>query len=107
KTAATAVDNAGTQALQLVSKPTFVTRPSAVNYPKLAKRRGIEGQVLIEVWIDIKGQQLKQKLIKSSGAQILDNAAIAAIKKWHFSSHIVNGKAIAHRVQIPVRFKLD
>ena len=107
KTAATAVDNAGTQALQLVSKPTFVTRPGAVNYPKLAKRRGIEGQVLIEVWIDIEGQQLKQKLIKSSGAQILDNAAIAAIKKWHFSSHIVNGKAIAHRVQIPVRFKLD
>lgn len=107
KTAATAVDNAGTQALQLVSKPTFVTRPGAVNYPKLAKRRGIEGQVLIEVWIGIKGQQLKQKLIKSSGAHILDNAAITAIKKWHFSSHIVNGKAIAHRVQIPVRFKLD
>ncbi|MEC6898956.1 energy transducer TonB [Photobacterium piscicola] len=104
---ATAVDNAGTQALQLVSKPTFVIRPGAVNYPKLAKRRGIEGQVLIEVWIGIKGQQLKQKLIKSSGAHILDNAAITAIKKWHFSSHIVNGKAIAHRVQIPVRFKLD
>ncbi|MEC6814767.1 energy transducer TonB [Photobacterium toruni] len=107
KTAVTAVDNTGTQALQLVSKPTFVTRPGAVNYPKLAKRRGIEGQVLIEVWIGIKGQQLKQKLIKSSGAHILDNAAITAIKKWHFSSHIVNGKAIAHRVQIPVRFKLD
>ncbi|MCD9537881.1 energy transducer TonB [Photobacterium carnosum] len=107
KTTATAVDNARTQALQLVSKPTFAMRPSAVNYPKLAKRRGIEGQVLIEVWIDIEGQQLKQKLIKSSGAQILDNAAIAAIKQWHFSSHIVNGKAIAHRVQIPVRFKLD
>nr|WP_269780997.1 energy transducer TonB [Photobacterium carnosum] len=107
KTTAAAVDKAGTQALQLVSKPTFAMRPSAVNYPKLAKRRGIEGQVLIEVWIDIEGQQLKQKLIKSSGAQILDNAAIAAIKQWHFSSHIVNGKAIAHRVQIPVRFKLD
>ncbi|OBU14367.1 hypothetical protein AYY19_06450 [Photobacterium aquimaris] len=99
--------NTGAQTLQLVSKPTFATRPSPVNYPKLAKRRGIEGQVLVEVWIDAQGQQLKQKLIKSSGAQILDNAAIAAIKKWRFSSHIVNGKAIAHRVQIPVRFKLD
>ncbi|MEC6796940.1 energy transducer TonB [Photobacterium sp. S4TG1] len=107
KTATTAINNAGAQTLQLVSKPTFVTRPGAVNYPKLAKRRGIEGQVLIEVWIGLKGQQLKQKLIKSSGAHILDNAAITAIKKWHFSSHIVNGKAIAHRVQIPVRFKLD
>ncbi|PSU67541.1 energy transducer TonB [Photobacterium phosphoreum] len=106
-TATTAVDNAGTQTLKLVSKPTFATRPGSVNYPKLAKRRGIEGQVLIEVWIGTKGQQLNQKLIKSSGAQILDNAAIAAIKKWHFSAHIVNGTAIAHRVQIPVRFKLD
>ncbi|SMY15735.1 energy transducer TonB [Photobacterium aquimaris] len=101
------INNSGTQVLKLVSKPTFATRPSPVNYPKLAKRRGIEGQVLIEVWIGAQGQQLKQKLIKSSGAQILDNAAIAAIKKWRFSSHIVNGKAIAHRVQIPVRFKLD
>ena len=107
KPSTTTIDNAGTQALQLVSKPTFATRPGPVNYPKLAKRRGIEGQVLIEVWIGTKGQQLKQKLIKSSGAQILDNAAIAAIKKWHFSAHIMNGTAIAHRVQIPVRFKLD
>ena len=106
-TATTAVDNAGTQTLKLVSKPTFATRPGSVNYPKLAKRRGIEGQVLIEVWIGTKGQQLNQKLIKSSGAQILDNAAMTAIKKWHFSAHIVNGTAIAHRVQIPVRFKLD
>lgn len=106
KTLAT-TSTAGAQTLQLVSKPTFATRPGAVNYPKLAKRRGIEGQVLIEVWIGTKGQQLKQKLIKSSGAHILDKAALTAIKKWHFSSHIVNGKAIAHRVQIPVRFKLD
>lgn len=93
--------------MKLVSKPTFATRPGSVNYPKLAKRRGIEGQVLIEVWIGTKGQQLNQKLIKSSGAQILDNAAMTAIKKWHFSAYIVNGTAIAHRVQIPVRFKLD
>lgn len=107
KQSTTPTENAGTQALQLVSKPTFATRPGPVNYPRLAKRRGIEGQVLIEIWIDAKGQQLKQKLIKSSGAHILDKAALDAIKKWHFSSHLVNGKAIAHRVQIPVRFKLD
>lgn len=92
---------------QLVSKPTFATKPSAVKYPRLAKRRGIEGTVLVEVLIAKDGHQVKQKLIKSSGANVLDNAALKTIKKWRFSPHIVDGIAIAHRVQIPVRFKLD
>ncbi|PSW78922.1 energy transducer TonB [Photobacterium angustum] len=97
----------GANSPQLVSKPTFATKPSAVKYPRLAKRRGIEGTVLVEVLIAKDGHQVKQKLIKSSGANVLDNAALKAIKKWRFSPHIVDGIAIAHRVQIPVRFKLD
>ncbi|WP_245823889.1 energy transducer TonB [Photobacterium proteolyticum] len=92
---------------RLVTRPTFATRPSPVKYPKIAKRRGIEGQVMIEVWIDKNGKQIKQTLVQSSGAQVLDKAAIEAIKRWQFSSHTVDGQAIAHRVQIPVRFKLD
>jgi len=92
---------------KLITKPTFSTRPSPVKYPRLAKLRGIEGQVTVEVWIDPKGKQVKHTLVKSSGAQVLDKAALKAIKRWRFSSHIVDGQAIAHRVQIPVRFKLD
>ncbi|MCG7585741.1 energy transducer TonB, partial [Photobacterium sp. OFAV2-7] len=92
---------------KLVTRPTFVTRPSPVKYPKIAKRRGIEGQVMVEVWIDENGKQVRQTLVKSSGAQVLDRAALDAIKRWQFSSHTVDGQAIAHRVQIPVRFKLD
>ncbi|MCQ1058479.1 energy transducer TonB [Photobacterium sp. DNB23_23_1] len=92
---------------QLVTTPTFATRPSPVKYPRIAKRRGLEGQVLVEIWIDESGKQVKQNLVKSSGTEILDDAAIAAIKRWRFSSHIVDGQAIAHRVQVPVRFKLD
>lgn len=92
---------------QLITKPTFATRPSPVTYPRIAKRRGIEGQVLVEIWIDESGNQVKQNLLRSSGAEILDEAALEAIKRWRFSSHIVDGQAIAHRVQVPVRFKLD
>ncbi|PSW21322.1 energy transducer TonB [Photobacterium sanctipauli] len=92
---------------KLVTKPTFATRPSPVKYPRIAKRRGLEGQVLVEVWIDEKGKQVKHNLVQSSGAIVLDEAALDAIKRWRFSSHIVDGQAIAHRVQIPVRFKLD
>ncbi|MEJ2763722.1 energy transducer TonB [Photobacterium sp. MCCC 1A19761] len=92
---------------KMVSKPSFATRPSPLTYPSLAKRRGIEGVVKVEVWIDPNGKQIRHLLVKSSGAEILDQAALEAIKRWHFSSHIVDGQAIAHRVQIPVRFQLD
>lgn len=99
--------SAGANSPELVSKLTFSTRPSPVKYPRLAKRRGVQGQVMVEVWIDQTGRQIKQTLLASSGTNILDKAALDAIKKWQFSSHIVDGRAIVHRVQIPVRFQLD
>ncbi len=91
----------------MVKKPSFLTRPSAPQYPRLARKRGVEGVALYEVWLDDNGNQVKQVLISSSGATLLDKSALTAIKKWKFSPHTVNGQKMAHRVQIPVRFKLD
>ncbi|NAZ45381.1 TonB family protein [Vibrio toranzoniae] len=91
----------------LVTKPSFSERPTPPNYPRQAVRRGIEGVAIYEVWLDAEGKQIKQALINSSGLLILDNAALDAIKQWKFSPHTVNGRAIAHRVQLPVRFKLE
>lgn len=90
-----------------LEKPLFAVRPVAPTYPRIAKRKGMEGVVLIEVWLDEKGNQIKQILIKSAGFALLDNAAITAIKKWHFSGYKQNGVPVAHRVRIPVRFNLD
>ncbi|MDC5705217.1 energy transducer TonB [Vibrio europaeus] len=91
----------------MVTKPSFLTRPSAPRYPRLARKRGVEGIALYEIWLDKDGKQVKQVLISSSGTDMLDKSALAAIKKWRFSPHSVDGQKMAHRVQIPVRFKLD
>lgn len=90
----------------LVSKPQFSAKPVPVSYPKLARKRGLEGKTLIEVWLDSEGKQIKQKIIISSGHSILDNRALNTIKQWQFSRRIEQGQAIAHRVQIPINFKL-
>ncbi|NOH92940.1 energy transducer TonB [Vibrio sp. AIC-3] len=90
-----------------VTKPSFSARPTPPNYPRQARRRGVEGVATYEIWLDAEGKQIKQALVNSSGALMLDNAALDAIKQWKFSPHTVNGRAIAHRVQIPVRFRLD
>ncbi|PMK01181.1 energy transducer TonB [Vibrio sp. 10N.261.55.A7] len=92
---------------KLVTKPTFETRPSAIGYPRSAKRRNIQGNVLVEVWLDEDGEQTNLIIVNSSGHQILDTAALRGISEWEFRQHKTQGQAIAHRVQIPINFKLD
>ncbi|MDD1779695.1 energy transducer TonB [Enterovibrio sp. ZSDZ35] len=91
----------------LVDRPTFKVRPSQPKYPRIAKRKGMQGTVLIEVWLDEKGVQTKQAIVQSSGFDVLDEAAMSAVKKWRFNGHEENGVPLAHRVKIPVRFNLD
>ena len=90
-----------------IEKPSFKTRPAPIPYPSQARRRGQEGTVLIEVWLDEDGKQTRRRLARSSGVDSLDKTALKAIAKWRFSSYVENGQAIAHRVHIPIRFKLD
>ncbi|MGR7920263.1 energy transducer TonB [Zobellella denitrificans] len=90
-----------------IDTPSFKTRPAPIPYPSQARRRGLEGTVVVEVWLDENGRQTKRLLARSSGVKVLDQTALTAIAKWHFSAYVENGRALAHRVQIPVRFKLD
>lgn len=90
----------------LVKKPRFTAKPTPVEYPHLARKKGLEGRTLIEVWLDENGKQIKQKIIQSSGHEILDTRALNTIKQWQFSRQMSQGEAIAHRVQIPINFKL-
>ena len=53
-------------------------------YPKLALRRGLQGQVKLRLGINGNGVPVLIDLIESSGHEILDQAAIFALKKWRF-----------------------
>lgn len=107
KAAPTEQSKGATSQPVMVDQPAFVSQPVQPRYPRSARKRGIEGVALYEVWLDENGNQVKQVLIESSGAEMLDVSALRAIKQWQFSPHISGGQKVAHRVQIPVRFKLD
>ncbi len=91
----------------LVSKPLFKTPPTPPSYPSMARRRGLEGTVVIEVSLDALGLQTELRIQKSSGNPLLDSSAVNAVRNWRFLPHQLEGLAIASRVQIPVRFKLN
>lgn len=92
---------------KMIEKVTFSARPSPIKYPRSAKRRNLEGLVLVEVWLNKLGQQTQQLIVTSSGHEVLDAAALKAIREWQFSRQQSNGQAIAYRIQVPINFELN
>ena len=75
-------------------------------YPRRARRRHHQGLVLVEVQVGPDGRPLGVKLARSSGHKELDRAALAAVRGWRFRPARRNGKAVAARVEVPLRFRL-
>lgn len=87
-------------------RPSFVSPPPPPRYPSQARRRNQQGIVRVEVSLDERGQQLKLKLVRSSGVDSLDQAALEAVTHWRFRPEIVDGRAVPSRVEIPIEFAL-
>ena len=90
----------------LSRKPSFREPPRQPNYPSQARRRNQQGVVLVEVRLDERGQQRSLNVLRSSGVDSLDRAALEAVAKWRFRPETTGGQAVPSRVQIPIQFAL-
>lgn len=75
-------------------------------YPDLARRAGIEGQTVVKALVDIDGSVMDVQVLKSSGNQMLDEAALAAARQWKFSPAKQRDKFVRVYVSIPINFRL-
>ncbi|MBW2567816.1 MAG: energy transducer TonB [Deltaproteobacteria bacterium] len=95
-------------------KKTLVVREAAplyrVNtlpkYPRLARKRGYQGTVVLEVLVDQNGKVGDLRLFASSGHSILDRRAMACVKRWLFEPGIKGNEKLDMWVRVPVRFEL-
>jgi protein TonB len=76
-------------------------------YPLAARRRGIEGTVLIRSKVSAAGECLRAELKKTSGSDLLDQAALEAVKKWRFVPARRGSQAVVAWVEVPITFKLE
>lgn len=81
-----------------------MNRPPA--YPEMARRNGWQGLCMVRVTVGADGKVGGVSLAKSSGFGILDQAALAAVKRWKFSPRQTRGVASASTVEVPVNFSL-
>ena len=84
----------------------YAGTPQQADYPALARRLGQQGRVVVEVWLDAKGEQEKRRVVESSGHALLDRAALAAVARNAFLPYSQNGMAQPSRLRVPIEFKL-
>jgi periplasmic protein TonB len=76
-------------------------------YPKISKRLGEEGIVLLKVRVLADGTAGSVSLLKSSDFDRLDQSALEAVKQWKFVAAKQGDKNIESWVSVPIAFKLD
>ncbi len=87
------------------AQPLYQYNPKP-KYPKIARKRGWEGTVMLRVGVDEKGGVLSVQLEKSCGYSILDKSALEAVKTWGFIAGTIAGKPTLSTVIVPVHFRL-
>jgi protein TonB len=92
-----------------VSEPIFnaayLRNPPPV-YPQAARRRGVEGKVLLSVDVSSEGFAERVSVKHTSGSGILDEAARQVVERWRFVPARRGSEHIAANVTVPVIFKI-
>jgi protein TonB len=76
-------------------------------YPILARRRGYQGRVVVVASVLSSGEVGFASLVTSSGYEMLDDAALAAVKAWRLLPARNDGEAVDGRIEIPFDFVLQ
>lgn len=109
------VDSAGETAelggLTESAVPTFDRSPAYTynpkpKYPRAARRRGQEGTVVLLIEVLASGRVGEVAIEESSGHELLDGAAMKAVRRWRFTPAKKGSVPVRASVKVPVEFNL-
>ncbi|MCZ7625697.1 MAG: energy transducer TonB [Candidatus Methylomirabilis sp.] len=76
-------------------------------YPLTAREKGYEGTVFLRVLVRVDGRVERLTVDRSSGYEMLDRAAVDAVREWAFFPAKRGGKTVESWVLLPVKFALN
>jgi TonB family protein len=85
--------------------PPELLREVKPDYTDDARRRGVEGDVVLEIIVRHDGTVGNVRLVERLGAG-LDERAIAAVRQWRFKPATLRGTPVDVEVEVAVEFKL-
>jgi protein TonB len=77
---------------------------AAPAYPDLALKAHVEGIVIIEATIDVRGRVADAKVLR--GVPMLDEAALEAVRKWVYTPTLLSGVPTPVIMTVTVNFRL-
>ncbi len=86
--------------------PPVPLSPIRPKYPEIAQEAGIEGTVVVQVFVDEKGRVKDTVILKGIPNTGLDEAATEAIRKVRFRPAKQRERAVGVWISIPVNFRL-
>lgn len=88
-----------------VSNPPVLISHEEPAYPETARVQGIEGAVYLQVVVDEEGRVADAHIIRSDNA-LFNNAALAAVKRWKYTSPRADGRVVRVYKTVTMRFTL-
>jgi protein TonB len=76
-------------------------------YPLAARRRGLEGRVLLAARVSTDGVCAEVRLRQSSGHALLDEAALTTVRRWRFVPARRGETPVESWVNVPISFRLN
>ena len=86
--------------------PVRYARTVTPRYPRKARRAGWEGTTVLKVRVNPDGAPDRVTVDRTSGFDILDAAAVKAVRRWRFHPARRGIEALSSWVRVPVAFKL-
>jgi TonB family protein len=74
-------------------------------YPAALERKGVEGSVLVKVWIDEHGHVIKAEVVESSGEEAFDHNALMTAQRQEWTAAEQGGEAVASTRRYRVHFR--
>ncbi|MCF8075104.1 MAG: TonB family protein, partial [Desulfotignum sp.] len=105
KTAAPVFEQSAAPEVRKQAVPLYKENPRP-RYPRIARRRGHTGTVMLMVFVNKTGEAEKLRIFESSGYDSLDHAAETAVADWRFEPGTSNGVPTGMWVKIPITFEL-
>lgn len=75
-------------------------------YPERVRRRGQEGRVVLAVNVTAAGEPLSVEVADGSGHDLLDRAALRAVRRWRFHPAAGVDPRDVSLVKVPITFRL-
>jgi len=89
------------------SRPPRLIESPRPAYPRISLRLEEQGAVLLRIHVGADGHVSDVDLLQSSGFERLDQAALAAVRRWRFDPQLRDGEAVAGTFDHRIVFVLE